>query len=249
MNKTKIEWCDVTINPFHGCSKISEGCANCYAERMAGRLQAMGTAGYEGGFTVKAAKDRLRGIYSLAKARKPMSVFIGSMGDFGHHQLSHAYRDDILRACELANLQREKPHTFLFLTKRPEVLVDWAGGQDLPSWSWWGASASNQLDLDRVVPPMLQLHGNRYLSLEPLLGEVDLHTAMVKAGSVCDWCGGFVDSGHDCYEPSLGFHAVILGGESGPNARPMGHNAARSARDDEGKRVSGANPLDQMVSQ
>jgi protein gp37 len=62
MNKTKIEWCDVTINPFHGCSKISEGCANCYAERMAGRLQAMGTAGYEGGFTVKAAKDRLRGM-------------------------------------------------------------------------------------------------------------------------------------------------------------------------------------------
>ena len=117
MSKTKIEWTEATWNPVSGCDKISDGCKNCYAEKMAKRLQAMGAKGYENGFAVTLHPERLN---EPTKRKKPTMYFVCSMGDLFHDDIPFEFIDkifDIMFACP--------QHTFQILTKRPERMRDY----------------------------------------------------------------------------------------------------------------------------
>lgn len=114
---SKIEWCDATWNPMSGCSKVSAGCANCYAERMAKRQQAMGTKGYEQGFKVTLHPDRLE---QPLRWRKPRMVFVCSMGDLFHEDVPFAFVDKVFAVMALC-----PQHAFQLLTKRPERMAEY----------------------------------------------------------------------------------------------------------------------------
>ena len=116
MNKTKIEWTDATWNPVTGCTPISEGCANCYARRMAKRLQAMGTRGYENGFAVTLHPDRLD---QPLRWKKPRMIFVCSMGDLFHEDVPDGGIDEIFAIMALC-----PQHVFQVLTKRPERMLE-----------------------------------------------------------------------------------------------------------------------------
>lgn len=125
MSKSKIEWCDETINPIVGCTKVSPACDNCYAEGMAKRLQAMGTRGYHGVVTDKGKwSGKLNFIESElekpAKWKKPKRIFVGSMTDLFHENVSDEWIDEIM-----VRVQFEKQHTFIFLTKRTERMKEY----------------------------------------------------------------------------------------------------------------------------
>lgn len=186
--KSNIEWTEMTWNPVTGCTKISQGCKNCYAERMAKRLTAMGSARYKNGFQVTLHPDLLD---APRRWRQPRVVFVNSMSDLFHEDVPLAY---IQRVFET---MRECPqHTFQVLTKRSERLAQC--GQQLP-WPrnvWMGVSVEDA----RVTQRILDLQGVpaavRFLSLEPLIGPLE----KLPLGGI-DW--------------------VIVGGESGPRARPV----------------------------
>jgi len=215
---TKIEWTDTTWNPVTGCTKVSQGCKNCYAERMAKRLQAMGKARYRNGFDVTLHPDALA---LPLKWKKPRRVFVNSMSDLFHPDVPWDFLDRVF-----AVMAKAEQHVFQVLTKRPlemrdyivtamydESLVydgfyeqlDALGIPDAPPSDnvWFGTSVENRRNLDRVdalrqVPAAL-----RFLSLEPLLedlGELDLE----------------------------GIGWVIVGGESGPKARRIDETWVRS---------------------
>jgi len=128
---SKIEWCDKTINPIIGCTKVSPACDNCYAEVMAARLQSMGTRGYEKVITEKESdflelnprKKRWSGKISFVRSelekpykwKKPQRIFIGSMTDIFHENVQPSWIYDILEM-----ILKNPQHTFLILTKRPE---------------------------------------------------------------------------------------------------------------------------------
>ena len=116
MTKTKIEWTESSWNPITGCSKISDGCLNCYAEKMAKRLQAMGTKGYENGFEVTLQYHQLQ---KPLKLKKPQMIFVNSMSDIFHKDVSEDY---ILKIFEIIN--KAHWHIFQVLTKRPERLEE-----------------------------------------------------------------------------------------------------------------------------
>ena len=251
MNNTKIEWADEVWNPVTGCTKVSEGCRNCYAERMAKRLA--GRYGYpkEQPFAVTPHPDRLE---LPMKWKKPRRIFVNSMGDlfhedmmtrktktvlpsefgFGQHAISlrgfYVVIMDIVEQCP--------QHTFLFLTKRPEIMSEALldppaqttplhyGGGNVPLPNvWLGVSVEDQETADRRIPELLRTPAaRRFVSLEPMLGPVDL----AKYLPHCDdpTCEG------ECGESGRRFlDWVILGGESGPGARPMHPDWVRSVRD------------------
>ena len=247
MNNTKIEWCDSTWNPITGCTPISEGCANCYARRMANRLR--GRHGYpdDDPFRVTFHLDRLG---QPAKWRKPRKIFVCSMGDLFHEDVEYENQRAIFEeACV------DSQHTFMFLTKRPyrmtEFMWDFHSGAVFPRagrkipWLppniWLGVTAENQARADERVPELLKIPpaAVRYVSLEPLLGPVDLQKNCFRQ-AICPECGDvypYVDGdgccmmcGIDC-ELHLGVDWVIVGGETGPGARPMDPDWARSIRD------------------
>lgn len=126
-----------------------------------------------------------------------------------------------------------------WVTPRAEEPLAYGGNAQLiiadDNWPvpnvWHGVTAENQEQADARIPHLLQVSGKRFISIEPMLGPVDIDAAMRLSGSVCGWCGGYVDAAHDCYEPGFGIHAVLLGGESGKNARPMHPEWARAVRD------------------
>lgn len=193
-----IEWTESTWNPVTGCDKVSPGCKHCYAERMAGRLQAMGQPNYRDGFEVVAQPQMLE---SPLRWKKPQSIFVNSMSDLFHKKVPVDY---IRRVFEV--MGRAHWHRFQVLTKRSERLAELAG---LLTWTpniWMGVSVENASFLSRID----DLRGTgarvKFLSLEPLLGPLhalDLHGI--------DW--------------------VIVGGESGPGARPMAAEWVTDIRD------------------
>jgi protein gp37 len=185
MSKSKIEWTGETWNPMSGCTKISEGCAKCYAEKMAHRLKAMGAKGYENGFAVTLHPDRLN---EPLKRKKPTTYFVCSMGDLFHEDVPFDYIDQIFAIMALT-----PQHTYQVLTKRPERMREYfEDGEErveaffmdggYPSnflWPlpnvWLGVTAENQEQADKRIPILLDTPAAlRFVSIEPMLGEIDL---------------------------------------------------------------------------
>jgi protein gp37 len=183
-----IEWTEATWNPVTGCTKISAGCKNCYAERLALRLQAMGNQRYKNGFRLTLHDD----VVDLPKSwRARRMIFVNSMSDLFHKDVPLDFIQRVF------GTMRDCPqHTFQILTKRSERLRTIAAQIDWPSNVWMGASVEDSRALSRVndlrdVPAAI-----RFLSCEPLIGSL-------KGIDLTD------------------INWVIVGGESGPNARPM----------------------------
>ncbi|MGQ9674384.1 MAG: DUF5131 family protein [Chloroflexota bacterium] len=194
---TGIEWTQATWNPVTGCTKIAAGCVNCYAERMANRLKAMGNPRYTNGFRPTMHPDLLA---LPLRWRQPRTIFVNSMSDLFHEAVPLEFIKDVFRTIETADW-----HTFQILTKRASRLSALAGDLRWPANLWMGVTIERQdyawrADHLRRVPCAV-----RFLSCEPLLGPLDLDLEGI------DW--------------------VIVGGESGPGARPMELDWSRRLRD------------------
>lgn len=157
-----IEWTEATWNPATGCTKISPGCANCYAERMARRLQAMGQPNYANGFSLALHEAALA---LPLRWKKPQTIFVNSMSDLFHQDIPLTF---IRRVFEV--MKEAHWHRFQVLTKRSERLTEVAGTLPWPDNVWLGITVENaayrsRLEAVRRVPAAV-----RFLSLEPLLG-------------------------------------------------------------------------------
>jgi protein gp37 len=216
MSESKIEWTDATWNPVRGCTKISPGCKHCYAETFAERFRGVTGHPYEQGFDLRLVPEKLSEPLTW---KKPRRVFVNSMSDLFHEGVPDSYIDQVFAVMALA-----PHHTFQVLTKRPVRMLEYltrknrhfavADAMDMPEWLpagrpfprifenwpipsvWLGVSVESQeyktrIDALRHTPAAI-----RFLSLEPLLedlGKLDL----------------------------TGINWVIVGGESGPGARPF----------------------------
>ena len=160
--RSGIEWTETTWNPVTGCSKISQGCAHCYAERMAMRLQAMGVGKYRHGFDVAVHQEALK---EPLRWREPRLVFVNSMSDLFHPSVPASFIEAVF-----AVMNQASQHTFQVLTKRPDrvKLLD-----DRVSWTpniWLGVSIESEPWLSRRELLVTTGAQTRFLSLEPLLG-------------------------------------------------------------------------------
>jgi protein gp37 len=195
---SSIEWTEATWNPVTGCTKISQGCKNCYAATMAKRLHAMGNKRYENGFNVTLHEDLIE---LPLKWKKPRRIFVNSMSDLFHKDVPFNFINNVFVTMESAHW-----HTFQILTKRSERLMELAKHLSWPANVWQGVSVENESVIHRIddlrhVPAQI-----RFLSIEPLLGPLN-------------------NLNLD------GIHWVIVGGESGPGARPMEESWVKSIRD------------------
>jgi len=163
--KSNIEWTEMTWNPVTGCTKVSQGCKRCYAERMAKRLHAMRSNRYRNGFRVTLHPDLLD---APRKWRQPHTVFVNSMSDLFHGDIPDDY------IARVFDTMRDCPrHTFQVLTKRSERLAELGQRLLWPANVWMGVSVedarvSGRIDHLRAVPAAV-----RFLSLEPLIGPLD----------------------------------------------------------------------------
>jgi protein gp37 len=196
---SKIEWTEHTWNPVTGCTKISAGCKNCYAEALAKRLQRMGANGYSNGFRLTLHPNRLAD--PLAR-KKPTIWFVNSMSDLFHERVPFDFIDQVLTTICLT-----PQHRYQILTKRAERMAEYFETRAAPQNVWLGTSVENRKQGVPRIPILRGIRASvRFLSIEPLLedlGELDLRRI--------SW--------------------VIVGGESGPKARPMQAAWARSIRD------------------
>ncbi|HKZ85817.1 MAG TPA: phage Gp37/Gp68 family protein [Anaerolineae bacterium] len=185
---SNIEWTEMTWNPVTGCTKVSQGCKNCYAERMTKRLTAMGSDRYRNGFRVTLHPDSLD---EPRKWKKGRVVFVNSMSDLFHDDIPLSYIQRVF------STMRDCPHhTFQVLTKRSERLAELASNLPWPGNVWMGVSVEDSRVMHRIADLQNVPAAVRFLSLEPLIGPLS--------------------------EISLnGVHWVIVGGESGPRARPL----------------------------
>ncbi len=171
MATSRIEWTEQTWNPVVGCTKISPGCKNCYAEVMSRRLRAIGVAGYEDPFTVvKALPNRLD---EPSTRKKATMYFVNSMSDLFHPQVDQHFVHDVFDTIE-----RCPQHVFQILTKRPHLIEGVMGARNIPANAWMGTSVENRR---HGVPRIDELRSVksavRFLSIEPLLediGSIDL---------------------------------------------------------------------------
>lgn len=229
MADTKIEWAEKTWNPVTGCTKISPGCKNCYAERMAHRLQAMGQQRYLNGFKPTCHPDILD---EPMRWRKPSRIFVCSMADLFHDDIPIGFITNVLLTAQMA-----QQHTFLILTKRPERMKKvlsaiFAVNVPLPNL-WLGVTAENQEQADKRIPVLLQIPAaKRFVSVEPMLGPVDLTDLSNGENAIAtvNVTPGLYGLGEQT-EIKHGLDWVICGGESGPGARPMHPDWVRSLRD------------------
>jgi protein gp37 len=233
MGDSKIEWTEKTWNPVRGCSRVSEGCRNCYAEREAVRLSGPGRP-YEGlvqmanghpQWTGKVVCDEDK-LDAPLRWKKPARIFVNSMADLFHPEIP----DDFIRlVCRV--MQDAPQHVFQILTKRPERMKEWSCfGKPSMSHVWLGVSVEDQKSADERVPLLMQTPAAvRWISYEPALGPVSL-----------EWLSrpGHPDRHFDALSESTldGRHSirlnwVVCGGESGPHARPMHPHWASSVRD------------------
>jgi protein gp37 len=219
MKDSKIEWTDHTFNPWVGCAKVSPGCDHCYAEAWAKRY---GNVKWGAGETRRKTvtwNQPLKWNAEAAQAGIRKRVFCASLADVFDNEIPPEWR------ALLWSLVRETPHLdWLLLTKRignaPKMLpADW--GQGWPN-VWLGISVVNQEEADRDIPKLLAIDARiRFLSMEPLLGPVHFSNVTKRSDAV-----------QQLGKPALnGVHWVIVGGESGKDARPMAPAWARSIRD------------------
>jgi len=157
-----IEWTDATWNPVTGCTKISPGCRNCYAERMAYRLQAMGVPAYRNAFDVTLQPQVLEAPLRWRKSRR---VFVNSMSDLFHEQVPDDY---ILRVFDV--MRRASWHEFQVLTKRSERLAALGASIEWPGNVWMGVSVENEDYVERIDRLRSTRARVKFLSIEPLLG-------------------------------------------------------------------------------
>jgi protein gp37 len=191
--KSSIEWTDATWNPVRGCTKISPGCKHCYAEVFAERFRGVPNHPYEQGFDLKLVPEKLG---EPLRWKTPKRIFVNSMSDLFHPKIPADY---ILRVAEV--MIQAPWHTFQVLTKRADRMADLLDGPLAFAASmphiWWGVSVENKMHgVPRIAHLQRAKARVRFLSVEPLLE--DLGRLSLK-----------------------GIHWVIVGGESGPGARPM----------------------------
>ena len=234
--KTSISWTDATWNPIRGCSRISTGCEHCYAEGVAGRFSGPRQP-YEGlarrtrqGFRWTGEVRLIEQALPLPRRwKRPRRIFVNSMSDLFHERIPDAWIDQIFE------IMLEAPHTFQILTKRPErmqqYVTQWLAPALLPQilgHIWLGVSIENQATADARIPWLLQTPAmTRFISYEPALGPVDFTRVrypgiawpvdVLRRGAwdVPGWIPGFTN-----HSDMAGIDQVIVGGESGPDARP-----------------------------
>jgi protein gp37 len=160
---TKIGWTGETWNPLTGCTKISPGCKNCYAERMAKRLQAMGQANYVNGFELTLHESALD---KPLKMKKPRMIFVNSMSDLFHRSVPDSYIARVFDAMRQAHW-----HTFQVLTKRAERLTS-IHTLEWPANVWMGVSVENEQYTDRIDYLRACGAAVKFVSFEPLIGRV-----------------------------------------------------------------------------
>jgi protein gp37 len=165
VTKSTIEWTDNTWNPVTGCSKTSPGCKNCYAERMAARLKAMGVEAYRDGFKVTLQPKSL---LAPKKWRSPKTVFVNSMSDLFHRDVPTKYIQQVFEVmCQCPQ------HRFQVLTKRAGRLREVASQLPWPKQIWQGVSVESKAYYSRVHDLQQVPAAVRFLSCEPLLGPLD----------------------------------------------------------------------------
>lgn len=198
MAKSSIEWTESTWNPVTGCTKISPGCAHCYAERMAIRLRAMGQPNYRNGFKPTLHHESLE--LPLAW-HKPQMIFVNSMSDLFHPDVPADFIQQVVGV-----MRRASWHQFQVLTKRSGRLLHLDRDLDWPENVWVGVSVESHPHEFRIDHLLATSAKRKFLSLEPLLGPLP-------------------------ELPLAGIHWVIVGGESGPGARPVDPAWVISVRD------------------
>lgn len=199
---TQIEWTDATWNPVTGCTKITRGCDNCYAERFSERFRGVPGHPFENGFDLTLRLDRITQPLSWKQSRR---IFVNSMSDLFHKEVPKKFIDAVFETMEAANW-----HTYQVLTKRSSVMMKYlqARYQDglAPNHIWLGVSIEDEKNTVRLKHLKASPASTKFVSFEPLLasvGKIDL--------TGIDW--------------------AIVGGESGPRARPMAEEWAIEIRD------------------
>jgi protein gp37 len=199
---TEIEWTDATWNPVTGCTKITRGCDFCYAERFSERFRGVPGHPFESGFDLKLRRERLT--QPLAW-RQPRRIFVNSMSDLFHKDIPWPFIDSVFGTMEMAHW-----HTFQVLTKRSSLMARYLrnryGSAKAPPHIWLGVSVEDAKNAVRVNHLRAARASTKFVSFEPLLGPV-----------------GNVDLS--------GISWAIVGGESGPGARPMLEEWAIELRD------------------
>ncbi|MDR1168946.1 MAG: phage Gp37/Gp68 family protein [Heliobacteriaceae bacterium] len=186
--KSKIEWTHSTWNPITGCTKISEGCTNCYAESMARRLHAMGQEKYKKGFSVTLHPQCLE---EPLKFKKPHLIFVCSMSDLFHKDVPDEYIQKVFET-----MNKAEQHTFQILTKRSERLREISPKLNWTTNIWAGVTVESHRQKARIKDLVATGAKIKWLSVEPLLTVIeDLSVEGI------DW--------------------IVVGGESGPKARPL----------------------------
>lgn len=208
-NNSSIEWTEATWNPVVGCKIVSPGCTNCYAMRMARRLELMGQTKYAGTTRISGKIAKWNGVVRVDSQALlvPLSwqrgrlIFVNSMSDLFHDEVPLSFIKDVF------DIIRKTPqHTYQILTKRSGRLVEINPYLDWPPNAWMGVSVENKDFTYRIDDLRKTDAAIKFLSLEPLLGPLNA----LNLGGI-DW--------------------VIAGGESGPNSRPVEVNWVRSIRD------------------
>jgi protein gp37 len=163
--KSNIEWTQFTWNPTTGCTKISPGCKNCYAETMANRLQAMKAKGYEYGFKLTLQPSRLN---APLNRKQPTTYFVNSMSDLFHEEIPFDYLDKVF------DVIRQTPqHIYQILTKRPEQMARYFETRKVPENAWLGVSVEDKkYGLPRIEILQKITAKTRFLSVEPLLEDL-----------------------------------------------------------------------------
>jgi len=183
-SKHKIEWTEQTWNPTAGCSKVSSGCKNCYAEVMAKRLQAIGVKGYENGFQFSIVPERLN---EPLKRKRATVYFVNSMSDLFHQDMPKDYLDKIFEV-----IKNTPQHTYQILTKRADKMFAYFKNKQIPKNVWLGVTVENKKEGLPRIEYLRQLNASvLFLSIEPLLedlGKIDL--------SNIDWVIVGGESGH-----------------------------------------------------
>lgn len=201
-DNSSIEWTDHTWNPITGCTKVSRGCDNCYAERFSERFRSVPNHPFSTGFDLTLRPARLTQPLSW---RKPSMIFVNSMSDLFQKEVPETFIDGVFDTMERADW-----HTYQVLTKRSTLMRNYLrkryGGGSGPRHIWCGVSIEDQQAMSRLKHLQDTPASIRFLSLEPLLG---LLGPLNLTG--IDW--------------------VIVGGESGPRARPMEATWVRQIRD------------------
>ncbi len=238
----EISWLNIpgykpeTWNPFVGCTKVSEGCDHCYAERMANRLASNPKTAKKYANTIDNGKWSgmvnfdMDVIFNPPNWKQSRAVFVCSMSDLFHETNPFTHIDHVVDVIA-ANPQ----HIFIVITKRPERMFEYfiyrlRGYNAIPNL-WLGVTAENQQLANKRIPILLQVPaGKRFVSIEPMLGHINLFEweddysyNWLNGSTFCDGMNEPVDTNH--------LDWVIVGGETGPGARPMHPDWVRSVRD------------------